>query len=107
MQRKYRFYVQREPFRGDGISVYGGFNEPVCGVHTVFSPVSVQEVSGGEITSPFMTMDESSAQSLFDELYLAGFRPARNEDILSKSEGAHVQDLRMIAFKLLDIQSDK
>ena len=99
------FQVHRQPFARPGIQIYGG-TEGANGILSVFTGVSIKDIDRYEVSEPFLNISEDSAQCLFDELYRAGFRPSREEQLTAIATNDHVADLRKIAFKLLDITSE-
>ena len=55
-----------------------------------------REKSHAENFGPFITIEESAAQILLDDLWNAGLRPAE-----ARTTGEHLTDLRKIAFAAL------
>lgn len=106
-KQKFKFFAQRAPFMKRGISIWGGYRElGENNQEIVFRSVMIEQLPEGSAVEPFMHLDDASAQNLFDELYMLGLRPSREEQIADRRESAHIQDLRKITFKLLEIEGD-
>lgn len=107
-KQKFKFFAQRSGFGARVISLYAGHKERVNDSSVIFQPVILRQLTQEEEAfehPPFLTIDEASAQDLFDELYTLGLRPSREEQVVDKHASAHIQDLRKIAFKLLKIEA--
>ena len=65
---------------------------------------AMREVAIGDIV-PFMPVERQFLQALMDELWANSFRPAGYHDVHEsiKAKEAHLQDLRKIAFKQLEM----
>jgi hypothetical protein len=61
----------------------------------------------GEIIEPTIRISRSEAQTLMDDLWSCGLRPTEGSGSAGamKAVESHVNDLRKIAFKALDIPS--
>ena len=64
----------------------------------------VPHENNGEIVPPSIILDRHSAQELMDRLYSFGVRPSdeRANDPALKASNSHLEDMRSIAFGVLD-----
>ena len=71
----------------------------------VAQPVEFKELGEGYYAPPFLTLDQTTAQMIVDELWQCGLRPSES----TGSAGAlaatekHLHDMKIIAFKALKI----
>lgn len=66
--------------------------------------VTLETVEVGTFERPLLYMPDEAAQQLMDDLWNAGVRPAnvRSMSEIVEAKEAHIQDLRNVAFRLLD-----
>ena len=72
----------------------------------VAQPLTMKQSSrGGEYHPPFVSLSESDAAQLMDRLWNAGVRPSNGAGSHATHEALnnHLEDLRRVAFKLLEI----
>ena len=67
--------------------------------------LTMEYVEAGTYAEPFLTLEPASAQSLMDELWKCGFRPADGTGSAGqlKATQDHLEDMRSIAFKALEV----
>lgn len=68
--------------------------------------VEMQPRGDGQNLDPTLTISETAAQVLMDDLWAAGIRPtegAGSAGAMRRAE-AHIEDLRKIAFKTLGVE---
>ena len=83
------------------IMLIGGIQHP-NGQYSAFQPLVAQKIDDGSFVPPFLEIDHDAAQQLFDELYSMGIRPTHEQAQPEKARDAHIEDLRKLAFTLLD-----
>ena len=92
--------VQRNPWSNNNVEFL-----LVDGV-AVGTSVVMKEVPEGQIVEPTFKMNGHDAQKLFDELWLCGFRPNKNqreENNSLKIMETHLNDMRKIVSKIWEI----
>ena len=67
--------------------------------------LTMEATEKGTYAAPFLTLEPASAQSLMDELWKCGFRPADGTGSAGqlKATQDHLEDMRSIAFKALEV----
>ena len=73
----------------------------------VAQPVELKELREGYYAPPFLTIDQTTAQMIVDELWQCGLRPSEgtgSAGALAATE-KHLHDMKKIAFKALKIDA--
>ena len=90
----------------NGVSIYLAIKG--AGSISVCSGLIFTQYQEGEAvtTAESLKLSRPAAQVLLDSLYRAGVRPsqAASEDSERKAMSEHLQDMRQIAFKTLDVE---
>ena len=71
------------------------------GKQEILTSEGYKEYKPFEHVDATVSIYEEIAQQLFDDLWDSGFRPKKPDEYAAKDE--HIEDLRKVAFKLLDI----
>ena len=99
----FRLRAHREPFRGPGISIFGGDYPPNSDDVGIFKPLVCTRVSWAKgITSePILTITDEAAQELMDSLWYSGIRPTSGEGNVGQigAMKEHLNDMRKLVFK--------
>ena len=102
--REIRIRVQRESW-GPGLHVYIQGEQCAKHVYLAAGFVVDQRTKEEASTEPYLPrMTDNRAQELMDELWRCGIRPSdgRRTDEAMGALGAHLEDMRKIAFRLFD-----
>lgn len=93
-----RFHANYEIWN-ESIALYAKSNDGIA------SRIEFKAADDGLIPEPFARIDMESAQHLANALWDAGIRPAqgKNSEGVNAAQGAHLQDMRAIAFGKLGI----
>lgn len=70
----------------------------------VAKPLELEEVDLGAIISPTFKLEAEDLTAVMDELWRNGVRPTEWEKMSTTDLGAHLRDMRRIAFSALKIE---
>jgi hypothetical protein len=100
-----RFFSEYDICR-QGMSLYVMRRDPENRMETTqIGTIVWNEMEQYSYTVPTLTCDPESIQCLFNSLWERGFRPSSpmSPDEITKAKDKHLEDLRKIVFKQLDI----
>jgi hypothetical protein len=105
MKRGGKFFVERRMYaRGVAIHLVEDLPNGCC---RIAKPVEFEPVleDGAAISDPFMLLRDEQAQQLMDELWMAGYRPAKGSQGEGEREAmkAHLCDMRAMVKKLAKV----
>lgn len=103
---------QPTPFHMNGVSfllMMGGFREESDHYYVLREKdVVLEKQFVGNLGSPSFHLNQEEAQQLFDDLWLAGFRPTEGykgpEAFVA--QGEHLKDMRKMLFNKLGIEDE-
>lgn len=92
-----------------GIDIYAYTTDIRSGNHYIVKPVELNSEPHdvqGPMADPTLNISHEEAQNLIDGLWDIGIRPSRYHGSgETESMGKHINDLRKVAFKLLNIET--
>jgi hypothetical protein len=101
------FMARREDWQ-NGISLYARQRTEGVGV-VVAEPMEMRQHSEMTVIEPFIRIEIQQAQQLMDELWQCGLRPTEGAGSAGslRATEMHLDDMRVIAFKKLNIDKQK
>lgn len=108
-EKPFEFHIERRLFT-NALEVHGYQSNPetVCLIETVV--IKTVKKGSDELAyqrAPFLSLSQTSAKNLMDELWHAGVRPSEYAGPSDKEDlKAHNESLQKIAYKLLEIDSE-
>lgn len=98
-----RFYCERRLYAGD-FALHIATGSPVS---AKAKPIEFEAVGDGVCIThdPALTLSETAAQELIDELWNAGLRPTRGRQSegVTAAQARHLEDMRALVFAKLKI----
>jgi hypothetical protein len=94
-----KIYAERRPF-GRGIDLSLGVFQRDHKM-AVARPLVMETIEEGDIAPPFMTLKQTDAQQLMDELWTCGIRPSEGSGSAGSLAATvrHLEDMRRLVFK--------
>lgn len=107
MNNRMRITADRHPWNMKVELRLGVEAEDGSGAYTVAKPLVLEPVEDGVRVDPFVSLAPEAAQSLMDELWRVGIRPAQGEGSAGQAQAMtnHLDDMRKIAFHALKVKS--
>jgi len=102
MVRNLKFHAERQPFTG-GMALHVGADQD--GKLFVGTPLVMRDAEPGMVTRPVMTLTQTAAQQLMDELWNCGLRPSEGAGSAGQLAATerHLADMRTLTFAALKV----
>ena len=99
-----RIGAQRD-YSARGVQLY--IWERTLGGEAVAQRITFAEQPEGKVLEPCIKLPFEAAQQLIDDLWNAGFRPANAKatDETTAAQRSHIEDLRSVTTRLLDVMT--
>jgi hypothetical protein len=94
-----KLYIRDDAF--EGTFSIAGRQKDASGNIFAISAVALHPVTDGEAIHPFLTLQQSTMQNLFNQMWQLGFRPKDGTGNSGHIEALkyHLEDMRQLVFK--------
>lgn len=87
-----------------GVELYIGQIDRNTGRTALATNIEFKMLDGGEYVPPVLTLKLDEAQEFIDQLWEQGFRPSSLSNSDLSAQKKHLEDMRKIAFKFLELE---